>query len=520
MSTSTIPPDLIPYLTHEKQDNSSVQNSIVTINSVFLVFICVTTGLRLWVRFRMLRSTGLDDILIIVALIFATFLSISSLVGESLGLGKHIWNLSPVLTDIPSATGKITKALYGAYLSYSTAITFTKFSIMATYVRIFPHGILRNTVYGTAIVVLCFWISSIFAIIFTCVPVSAAWDYNLKGHCYPIVNFFYASSAFNIATDVLLCVLPIPTLWALKLPKPQRTVLIILFSMGTFACVASILRLAHLNHLGSGSDVTYQTVSSLNWSVVEVDTGIVCASLSSLRPLGKRLIPNLFSQSSRASSPTEKNGLTNSLTRTNTYTASQTFTSRFLPPPPKIMRFNAIMSPIPTRPSRSGSIASVKSEIYVQKTFEVQTMKDLPAIPDPFRAPSRMADVGDVVQVQVPQNISHGTHTRIDSVEDVVQVDIPQLMSSISKGKGKEKEETMEVATEAPTLKWPTRTLTKGKHERDSSRSRLSVVGMFTADLLDFTSSEDEGLTTGRSSSESEDTIKGELQTEAGSSES
>jgi hypothetical protein len=163
----------------------------------------------------MLGNADTPKVLMIIALVFAIFLSIACLVGEFFGLGKHIWNLSSNLADIPSDTGKITKSLYGAYLAYSIAITFTKFSIMATYTRIFSAGWLRNVVYGTAIVVLCFWIASIFAIIFTCVPVQAAWDYNIKGRCFPIVNFFYASSAFNILTDLLLVVLPVPTLWAL-----------------------------------------------------------------------------------------------------------------------------------------------------------------------------------------------------------------------------------------------------------------------------------------------------------------
>lgn len=234
MSKLTIPPELLPYLLHEKVDNSTQSKSIITVNAVFLALIWVTTGLRFWVRFRMLRSAGLDDskwpllkmempiltcvkVLIIVALFFATCISISSFVGESFGLGKHIWNLTTDDTKILKIVAEVTKSLFGAYLSYSTAIAFTKFSIMATYIRIFPHGILRKTVYGTAIIVLCFWISSIFAITFTCIPVQASWNYTIaNAKCFPIVNFFYASSAFNIVTDILLCVLPIQTLWALQ----------------------------------------------------------------------------------------------------------------------------------------------------------------------------------------------------------------------------------------------------------------------------------------------------------------
>ena len=61
MSEPSIPPQLIPYLSGEKKDFGSVQGSIITVNVVFLTLICVTTTLRFWVRFSMLRAAGPDD---------------------------------------------------------------------------------------------------------------------------------------------------------------------------------------------------------------------------------------------------------------------------------------------------------------------------------------------------------------------------------------------------------------------------------------------------------------------------
>jgi hypothetical protein len=88
-------------------------------------------------------------------------------------------------------------------------------------------------VFVIGIVVLCFWFSSIFAIIFSCVPVQASWDYTIpRKHCYTVVNYFYVSASFNIATDLLLCLLPMPTFWALSMPKSQRIILCVLFSTG------------------------------------------------------------------------------------------------------------------------------------------------------------------------------------------------------------------------------------------------------------------------------------------------
>jgi hypothetical protein len=126
----------------------------------------------------------------------------------------------------------VTKALYGCYLSYALAIAFVKFSIIATYLRIFTANGLRKTIWFIAFVVLALLLCNIFAIIFTCVPVQAAWKYDIKGKCFPIVNFFYASSGINIATDLALCILPIPTLWALSMPRSQRVVLCMLFALG------------------------------------------------------------------------------------------------------------------------------------------------------------------------------------------------------------------------------------------------------------------------------------------------
>jgi len=182
----------------------------------------------------------------ILALIFALLLSVAGLVGISVGLGKHIWNLSDDLSNLLYDVGRVTKDLYGCYLAYSTSITFTKLSIIATYTRIFPNGALRYSLYGIGVIVIIFWISSVFAIIFTCVPVEAAWDYTITdAKCIHILDYFYTCAGVNIATDLLLCFLPLPTIWKLHMPKAQRVVVCFIFGLGTlyatFPTLSSLL---------------------------------------------------------------------------------------------------------------------------------------------------------------------------------------------------------------------------------------------------------------------------------------
>ncbi|PVH77395.1 hypothetical protein DL98DRAFT_573800 [Cadophora sp. DSE1049] len=378
--SNSIPVEFIPYFTGEKVDDSSLQSTIIKLNSIFIGLVVCTTALRFWVRFHMLRSAGLDDILLLIAVVFSLFLSTSALVGETFGLGIHLWNLgdgSPA--SIMSSLSRIVKSLYGCYLSYTTSITFTKLSIISTYIRFFPKGLARKANFALGVVILLFWISSIFAIIFQCLPAQAAWNYSVKGKCYPIKKFFLSLSTFNVITDVLLCILPAPLLWSLKMPKVQRAVVCLLFCMGTFASVASILRITHLDHLNS-LDISFKTVTPLNWSIVEADVGIICVALSALRPLVKRIVPNFFQSNSRVSSPTAYETL-----QTTTICTSKSRT----------LQLNALVQHAPL--TRACSAVSSRSEILVQRSFEVKELpampviekdaKELPPLPTPIQLP-------------------------------------------------------------------------------------------------------------------------------------
>lgn len=56
-----MPPSLLPYLTGSKKDYSTVQDSIIKVNAIFLPLVILSTGSRFFVRFRMLRAAGVDD---------------------------------------------------------------------------------------------------------------------------------------------------------------------------------------------------------------------------------------------------------------------------------------------------------------------------------------------------------------------------------------------------------------------------------------------------------------------------
>ena len=117
---------------------------------------------------------------------------------------------------------------------YALAISFTKLSIISSYLHIFsPRGTIRYLLYGIGVVTIGLLTASVPATVFQCRPIAAAWDFSLpQGGCYHFVNFLYASTAVNITTDLLLCTVPIPLLWELRLPARQKVLISFLFILG------------------------------------------------------------------------------------------------------------------------------------------------------------------------------------------------------------------------------------------------------------------------------------------------
>lgn len=170
----------------------------------------------------------------VTAAICSLVLSSFFLVGTTHGLGKHIWVLAQEeQANLLITISHLTQSLYGSYLSYATAISLTKCSIVVSYLRIFPsqYSMLRRLVIATCAVVIAMWLCSIFAIIFQCVPVQAAWDWNIRdGKCIDLISFFYVSSSINICTDLILWVVPLPYFWTMNMRTKERVMLCVLFS--------------------------------------------------------------------------------------------------------------------------------------------------------------------------------------------------------------------------------------------------------------------------------------------------
>ncbi|KAM7194241.1 hypothetical protein V8F33_007387 [Rhypophila sp. PSN 637] len=273
-------------------DKSTLTPAIWNVNLTFIVLVSVVVSLRVFTRAYMTKHFFADDVLTIIAAVFIIVSAATALAATKYGLGLHVWNLpQPMFENITQCV----QLMFVAHIFYAAASTFTKLSIITSYLRIFPETSLRRLLYATAVLVVGIGISAIFATIFQCWPVQSAWDFSIEHRqCFQFRDFLYANAAISIVTDFLLVAAPLPYFWSLRLPLRQRLVICVLFGVGFVAFGASVVRIVTLHDV-KGIDITYYLVSPLNWTVIECSLGIICISVPPMRPLLAKIFPTFIS---------------------------------------------------------------------------------------------------------------------------------------------------------------------------------------------------------------------------------
>ncbi|KAK3170138.1 hypothetical protein OEA41_009524 [Lepraria neglecta] len=255
-----------------------------------LVVMMVLSGLAVILRLvsRKISAAkfGIDDALIIVALLFSWGLSVDGFVAMHYGFALHEITLN--LSDIVN----FAKTDWASQIIFAAAITMTKLSLLFFYHRIFPVRKFTIISIITGIVMVGWCIALIFSVIFGCKPVGYFWDKTIQGgHCINENVLSYGITAANIATDIIVLVLPIPWLWNLQMRTSKKLALSGIFVLGSFVCIAGIVRIPLLLELKE-YDVTWTITNAGIWINVECNIGIVSACLPVMWPLIKR-IPSL-----------------------------------------------------------------------------------------------------------------------------------------------------------------------------------------------------------------------------------
>jgi fucose permease len=198
---------------------------------------------------------------------------------------------------------------YAFTVLYNPALMATKTSILILYLRLakVTQVILRIASYVTLAIVIVAGVVLTFLNAFQCSPVISAFSPDIHGKCVSIVTLYLCSAPVNIITDLAILVLPIPVLTGMQLPLKQKAILVFTFALGIFATIIDVVRIYYLQRaldtqrsmqvqeqIGNSSDFSWIASMPLMWSAVEVNAGIICACIPTLRPLFQRILPSII----------------------------------------------------------------------------------------------------------------------------------------------------------------------------------------------------------------------------------
>ncbi|EFQ35579.1 uncharacterized protein GLRG_10723 [Colletotrichum graminicola M1.001] len=257
-------------------------------------FVCM----RFYTRVRILRTVEWEDWTILASLVFAIATSAGMITQLKFGLGEHLYYSWPSYPSYIEA-GTFTN------LSYSISLTLTKVSILLLYIRIFAYDLvcLLSKILLGIVAVSHTWI--IVSILTTCIPLSAAWNYDPQAppvYCHPF-SVFWANACLHLVTDFFIFLLPLPVIASMRLPRRQKLGLYFVFSLAFLVCAISILRLVRLFHTDETMeqvlDVTWSAVRIANVTCIEVHAAIITACLTTLKPLFTRLFPSFDASPAR-----------------------------------------------------------------------------------------------------------------------------------------------------------------------------------------------------------------------------
>lgn len=234
---------------------------------------------------------GFDDYTIYVAMFLLAIFSGLTVPFANAGLGRDIWTLP---------FDNITFILLLYYIDesiYLVIVTLTKISILFFYLRIFPKKSFRKLVYIFMIINGLFLFAFIIVSVFQCTPISHAWENWHKetpGTCRNVNAQGWAAAIFNIIFDLTIIILPLRQLSQLVMNWKKKIQLLLMFCVGGFVTVVSIIRLEYLIHFANSENPTWDLAAFGYWSTIEMDVGVMCACMPALHSLFKRWWPKVF----------------------------------------------------------------------------------------------------------------------------------------------------------------------------------------------------------------------------------
>ncbi|CAG8949283.1 hypothetical protein HYFRA_00004908 [Hymenoscyphus fraxineus] len=254
----------------------------------------VVVFLRILSKYLAQQPLWYDDFAILFTLfagIPATVLGSHSLPKN--GVGKDIWTVpAHQITEF-------IRIFYIMEIMYFSHIATMKLPVLFFYWKIFPHSRIKYLIWATVLFVFVYGTTFIFLGIFQCSPISffwTNWDGEHEGKCFNSNAMTWANAGIGIALDIWMLALPMQQVFKLNLHWKKKIGVAMMFSVGLFVTIVSCLRLKSLVKFTYSDNPTWDNFDVGLWSTIEINVGIFCACMPSLRLL-VRIFPRISGSS-------------------------------------------------------------------------------------------------------------------------------------------------------------------------------------------------------------------------------
>ncbi|EPE32221.1 hypothetical protein GLAREA_07354 [Glarea lozoyensis ATCC 20868] len=271
--------------------------------------------LRIYARIHRLgfKSLQLDDYGMVLAGCFYTILIVCLNVicgggGSNLYPPEDFESFTPQNIQDRIHGSKIVVVSEQAMLN---VIYTAKACVLVMYTRLTLNLATQRLVTHLAIYVFLGWLGTEIAFFSTCRPFSGYWAMPPPSpQCATLEHYAIIQGSFNITSDILMLFIPLPLITRLSVPWRQKTVLMVVFSMGTFVIIAAVL--TKVFNLTDIWDPSYML-----WYTREASVAIYVSNIPLIWPLVREHIPALkrFTPGQKSSSKENMYALNSRLTR-------------------------------------------------------------------------------------------------------------------------------------------------------------------------------------------------------------
>ncbi|KIW07030.1 uncharacterized protein PV09_01924 [Verruconis gallopava] len=277
----------------------SANVGLVVVQALLAFIASLAVALRIYARISLHKKLALDDLSIILGLLFAiaraVVASLSSQSGWASRKGPdHAF-------QVPYYTHYFERRLF-----YALSAFFIRTGVLLYYLRLFPRTLSRLRFYSWILLMFslaqCLQLCVVLAVY--CDDITDLYRGDLEKYhnprCADAPPFTYSGAIGDAAINAAIYVLPLPYVWGLKkLKLEQRLALVFIFGIGIIACFFALLQIPFIimNYRYNDSTGKRWFGSQVSTFIaVELCLGLTAASLPDARGLIARIRPGFMAK--------------------------------------------------------------------------------------------------------------------------------------------------------------------------------------------------------------------------------